>query len=602
MDVDVRDRTDPGLISASEDKIALPGEIAGLHNWPEDMPEPEPVTVAVMDSGIHPDAVGNHPWFEGASVAGRYDAAGSGTREDEIGHGTGVASLIARMAPAVRLVDVKIFGSRARTGFAVIRRAYEWMIENAGRIDLVNMSWGARRNIMQVNQLHERLVQSGIRDVVAAGNTGSDGGSPASSGLAFSAGAITEEGVPARFSSFNPEVGNPDVATVGIDVKMARAPGTSIGSPVSEDFVKASGTSFSAPLTTAAYATVLAEERSKEQPGQSSDWDERFAEGAEDIEETKRDGAGILKLPAGLFDGPSEGEPPEEKSPGESPPEREPPSKGEPPEKPSGDGSSGDESNQEPTPKPPTMDQADLYVYEATLARVIDGDTVDVLVDLGFHTTRQVCVHVGGVDTAEIYFVEEESEEFKEGQRHKAFTASYLRGEPSGGDASGGEDPNLLVRTTKRGQKYGAWHGDLRRVGSEKTLAEALVGEFPSVETGGDDVDKGGDGESGAEEGSAAENVREPTGPSREEPSEEEPVEENPGGESPDEDDPDGESSGPTSVKAITGVGPARAELLQDAGYESASDVAGASAERLASAIGFSEYQAERIIENAAEV
>jgi predicted flap endonuclease-1-like 5' DNA nuclease len=526
MDVDVRDRTDPSLISTSENDVALPEEIARLHNWPGDMPDAgppdgEPVTVAVMDSGIHPDAVEGHPWFEGASVIGRYDAAGSGTREDEIGHGTGVASLIARMAPAVRFIDVKIFGSRARTGFSVIRRAYEWLIENAGQIDLVNMSWGARRNIMQINQLHERLVEAGVRDVVAAGNTGADGGSPATSGLAFSAGAITEEGVPARFSSFDPDQGNPDIATVGIDVKMARAPGTGMGTALGDDFVKASGTSFSAPLTTAAYATALAKKR--------ADWAERLAEGAEDIEGTPRDGAGILKLPSDLSqdqpeEGPSEGDPPEE-----------------------------DRSSKEvgrDGPPPPTEEEAELYVYRAEAKEVIDGDTIDLSVDLGFGARSALRIRLEGVDTAEIFFVEEGTGEREAGIEHKQFAEGYLYGE-------NGEPLPLTLKATGAAEDYGQWIGHVRAEGREETLSEVLIEEFPSVEIG----------------------AEEPPGESPEAGTE--------------------ESTEEVDLEVVSGIGGARAEMLREAGYQSAGDVATASAEQIASDTDLSEKRAQNLIESA---
>jgi len=547
MDVDVRDRTDPGLISASENDIALPEEIARLHGWPEEAwetggPGAEPVTVAVMDSGVHTGAVDHHPWFKDAEVIGRYDAAGSGTRADQVGHGTGVASLIARMAPAVRFMDVKIFGARARTGFSVIRRAYEWLIESAGQIDLVNMSWGARRNIMQINQLHERLVQAGIHDVVAAGNTGTDGGSPATAGAAFSAGALTEEGVPARFSSFNPDRDNPDIATVGIDVKMARAPGTEMGRPVSEDFVKGSGTSFSTPLTTAAYATALASGRAEEPNDPGGDghagWDKRLTEHAEDVEGTPRDGAGMLKLPSDLFEEPSE----EDSSEGE-PPEGEPPD---------------EESPDEDLPPPPTLGEARFRVYRARAAHVIDGDTVDVIAELGFGAEKEIRVRAVGVDTAEIFFVGSDSEERQEGERHKAYAKSYLHGD-------GGDPLPLRLEVVGPAEDYGQWIGDLRAEGREKTLSEALIEEYPSVEIG-------------AQEPTASE-------PAHDE----------------DQSSP-AEEPEPAALEEVSGIGPTRAEMLREAGYETPRDVGTATAEELSDDAGLSEGHAQNLIGSASEV
>ena len=44
-----------------------------------------------------------------------------------------------------------------------------------------------------------------------------------------------------------------------------------------------------------------------------------------------------------------------------------------------------------------------MYTYEAKIARVVDGDTIDLEIDLGFHCfTKQRC-RLFGVDTPEIH-------------------------------------------------------------------------------------------------------------------------------------------------------------------------------------------------------
>jgi micrococcal nuclease len=42
------------------------------------------------------------------------------------------------------------------------------------------------------------------------------------------------------------------------------------------------------------------------------------------------------------------------------------------------------------------------YIYQATLERVVDGDTVDVVIDLGFSTFRRERIRLYGVDAPEI--------------------------------------------------------------------------------------------------------------------------------------------------------------------------------------------------------
>ena len=42
-----------------------------------------------------------------------------------------------------------------------------------------------------------------------------------------------------------------------------------------------------------------------------------------------------------------------------------------------------------------------MYEYSATLVKIIDGDTVDVVIDLGFNTTKKERVRLLGIDTPE---------------------------------------------------------------------------------------------------------------------------------------------------------------------------------------------------------
>ena len=42
-----------------------------------------------------------------------------------------------------------------------------------------------------------------------------------------------------------------------------------------------------------------------------------------------------------------------------------------------------------------------MYEYSATLVKIVDGDTIDVLIDLGFNTTKKERVRLLGIDTPE---------------------------------------------------------------------------------------------------------------------------------------------------------------------------------------------------------
>lgn len=286
--IEVELKLDSAITTQSDNYIGF--EYArDMHDWSMyDGEIGEPLTVCVMDSGIHQDSIDNHPWFENATVTKRYDVTGAGVGTDSIGHGTGCASIIAKNTPTVEFYDLRIFGKQGRTTYQAIEEAYDWLIEHADEIDIVNMSWGASDNIPEMNAMHEQLLSHDVYDVVAAGNTGADGGSPATSENAFSAGAVDGDGKLTRFSSSDPDRDNPDIAAVGKDVLMARAPNTSMGRVIDDQFVKASGTSFSAPYTTAAYINALYTDY--------KDWDKALEIGSKDIEGITADGDGVLKL------------------------------------------------------------------------------------------------------------------------------------------------------------------------------------------------------------------------------------------------------------------------------------------------------------------
>ena len=49
------------------------------------------------------------------------------------------------------------------------------------------------------------------------------------------------------------------------------------------------------------------------------------------------------------------------------------------------------------------MDDAPLFHYRARCVRVIDGDTADFVLDLGFHLTASLRMRLLGVDTPEMH-------------------------------------------------------------------------------------------------------------------------------------------------------------------------------------------------------
>ena len=83
------------------------------------------------------------------------------------------------------------------------------------------------------------------------------------------------------------------------------------------------------------------------------------------------------------------------------------------------------------------------YIYAVKVERVIDGDTVQLLVDLGFHLTASMRFRILGVDTPE------------RGQpgwaEATAFTRAWLEQSPG------------LTAATEKADSFGRWLADLHR-------------------------------------------------------------------------------------------------------------------------------------------
>jgi subtilisin family serine protease len=260
--------------------------IRKFHNW-ANTNEGKSLTVAVVDSGVDK----NHPVFKNVEVE-QFDLTNSDSNNmDDLGHGTAVAGVVAQLSPSVgKILSVKVFGDEGRTSLQKLLEAYELLIELADKekIDLANFSLGASQKVNDLDARHNQLA-SKVRTITASGNSGGDSGSPATADKAFSIGALTRSGEITDFSSYEEEYDIPDLCALGKNIKLARAKGTSMGQVLDENYVKASGTSFAAPITTAAIANYLV--LSKEE------WDrDDFHLTADSVTESIRDGNGSLNL------------------------------------------------------------------------------------------------------------------------------------------------------------------------------------------------------------------------------------------------------------------------------------------------------------------
>lgn len=68
--------------------------------------------------------------------------------------------------------------------------------------------------------------------------------------------------------------------------------------------------------------------------------------------------------------------------------------------------------------------------FRAWGEHVVDGDTFDVLIDLGFYQYAYERLRLAGIDTPEIYGVAHDSEEFVRGQEAKRLAQRWLLEQP----------------------------------------------------------------------------------------------------------------------------------------------------------------------------
>lgn len=113
------------------------------------------------------------------------------------------------------------------------------------------------------------------------------------------------------------------------------------------------------------------------------------------------------------------------------------------------------------------------WVFPAHCTNVVDGDTLDVVCDLGFRCTREVRVRLAEVDTAEIYGPDAS----EQGQEQVAFVREWL----AQAEGQAKDTWPLEVRTEKETGKYGRYIARVKRPDGER-LAVALKREYPALD------------------------------------------------------------------------------------------------------------------------
>lgn len=86
-----------------------------------------------------------------------------------------------------------------------------------------------------------------------------------------------------------------------------------------------------------------------------------------------------------------------------------------------------------------------MYTYKAKITNVVDGDTVDADIDLGFYMTAKIRFRLSRIDTPEV-----RGPERPEGLKAKQFLIDLLEK----------HEYNCTIKTEKAG-KFGRWLADI---------------------------------------------------------------------------------------------------------------------------------------------
>ena len=108
------------------------------------------------------------------------------------------------------------------------------------------------------------------------------------------------------------------------------------------------------------------------------------------------------------------------------------------------------------------MAKKNKFIYSAKLLRVVDGDTADAMIDLGFNTWVKKRIRFMGVDTWECRT--RDLEEKKKGLAAKSFTKHLLENSDEG---------KFLIKSHGVG-KYGRVLGELYVKGHVKSVNTLL--------------------------------------------------------------------------------------------------------------------------------
>lgn len=106
-----------------------------------------------------------------------------------------------------------------------------------------------------------------------------------------------------------------------------------------------------------------------------------------------------------------------------------------------------------------------MYEYKGKLGRVVDGDTIDAVIDVGFKITINQRIRFAHINTPEIYRTPRDSEEYRKGIKSKQYVEKRMKE----------NDGQFIIKTGKDTGKYGRYIGEIFFKDSKISLNDEMV-------------------------------------------------------------------------------------------------------------------------------
>ncbi|BCX05503.1 MAG: hypothetical protein KatS3mg053_3441 [Candidatus Roseilinea sp.] len=213
------------------------------------------VVVAVLDTGVYL----NHPALAGKLTDVRYDFVdddtqpndvgngldddGDGEADEVVGHGTHVAGIVLMVAPAARIMPLRVLDSDGIGDDGIIAQAIEFAVNNGAHV--INLSLGTADESEILEEAVGRATQAGVVVVSASGNGNTKTKQfPAAESCAIAVTSVNSNDIKSSFSNYGSWV---DIAS----------PGETIYSLLENDgYGSWSGTSMAAPFVSGQAALI----------------------------------------------------------------------------------------------------------------------------------------------------------------------------------------------------------------------------------------------------------------------------------------------------------------------------------------------------------